>query len=552
MAGILGGLTSVLAPRVSTYLSAPRVMPDPFPQVVVPPLPPLPAAGAGLIARPPQIDKFPTVIGANLTGQYLSSTYRNCTFGWRYSFCDLLAELFEHDPHARGVTRQRVLPVSGARVEIQPAKLRKGDQDEQQAKDIAEEFDAQIYRIPALRQALGQLNWAVVYGLTGSEIGWDHSEEQWEVTGLSHIHTRRLNFPDSTSWDLYIYDQGLVGPGMSYMGPTTGLVGARVASYAGKFITHAPSLSAEYCTRDGEGRYIGTYMMLKRMVVRASAQDFERTIRPWVVGYFKRKLAGGDKEPIAQPEDIQALERALSALGSGSMNNASLPDSVNIEILKAASAMDAKGFLSFLNSEMSKALLGQAFTTEPGANGNLSTSEMAAKGTAEILRYDAQCMADTLERDLATPWFKLNYPGLSLKLLPRIAVRVDEEPDPEKVMKLAVQGTSIGMPIDMDRLAEQTGLTLVAKDDKESRRTQMIMAGKEPEPAVPAESLTEPETDPEADDSEDTSKDGENDNEPKPNDATKAESKGTPKKTGADKTPDKTPKGKADKPAKEA
>lgn len=545
MAGLFTSLLA--APRVSTYqIQRRNEVADPFPSsVVMPPLPALPSSSANLIARPPQIDKYPTVIGAGLTGQYLSTAYRQCTFGWRYQFCDLLAELFEHDPHARGVTRQRVLPVSGARVEIQPAKVRAGDKDEKQAKDISDDFDAQIYRIPALRQALGQLNWAVVYGLTGSEIGWDNSEDQWEITSLSHIHTRRLNFPVSTSWDLYIYDQGLVGPGMSYMGPTTGIVGARVGDYPGKFITHAPALSAEYCTRDGEGRYIGTYMMLKRMIVRASAQDFERTIRPWVVGYFKRKLAGSDKEPIAQPEDIRALEAALSALGSGSMNNAALPDSVSIEILKAASAMNAEQFLSFLNREMSKALLGQAFTTEPGSNGNLSTSEMAAKGTAEILRYDAQCMADTLERDLATPWFKLNYPGVSLRLLPRIAVRVDEEPDPEKVMKLAVQGTSIGLPIDMDRLAEQTGLTLVAKDDKESRRTQMIAAGKEPEPAVPAESLTEPEVDPEADDA-DGSKAAEDDDGEKPAPVT------TPKKkTGADKASAPEPKGKATKPAKE-
>jgi len=35
----------------------------------------------------------------------------------------------------------------------------------------------------------------------------------------------------------------------------------------------------------------------------------------------------------------------------------------------------------------------------------------------------------------------------------------------------------------------------------------MIMAGKEPEPAVPAESLTEPEIDPEADDSDKAAED---------------------------------------------
>jgi len=533
-------------PKLTTYQQI--VQADPFPPVVLPGLPPLPPAGAGQLARSPSIDKWPIVIGAGLTGQYLSSAYRQCTFGWRYQFCDLLAELFEHDPHARGVTRQRVLPVAGARFEIQPARLPPGHKDEKLAKDIAEEFDSQMSRVPAFRQALGQLNWAVVFGLGCLETAWDNSEGQWEITGLSNIHTRRLNFPDQTSWDLYIYDQGLVGPGMSNYGVTNGLRGLRVGDYQGKFVVHAPALSAEYVTRDGEGRYIGTYMLLKRMVVRASAQDFERTIRPWVVGYFKRALKAGEKEPIAQPEDIAALDRALSALGTGSLNGASLPDSVSIEILRAASAMNAEQFLSFLNREISKAMLGQAFTTEPGSNGNLSTSEMAAKGTAQILRYDAQCMSDSLERDLATPWFQLNYPAASKRLLPGIAIRVDEEPDPEKVMGIAVKGTSIGMPINMDRLAEQTGLILVGKDDRESRRTQMIMAGKEPEPAVPAESLTEPEIDPEADDSDKAAEDDDGE-KPTPVAKPKAGADAPKKKTGA--SQDTKPKGKADKPAKD-
>jgi uncharacterized protein DUF935 len=452
---------------------------------VVPPLPR--DVQPGLLAPPAQIDRFPTVIGANLTGQYLSSVYRLCTQGWRYGFVDLINELFEHDPHARGVFRQRVLALAGARVEINAARLPANHPDEKLAGEIAEQFDFEFTAIPCLSQSLGQLAWACVYGVTGQEIQWDLTD-QWEMGGLSQIHSRRLNYSNPTSWDLYVYDQGLVGPGY-FMGETTGVRGLRVADYPGKFIIHTPALNADYATRDGEGRYVGTYMLLKRMIVRATAQDFERTIRPWLVGYFNRKLENGATErTVAQPEDIADLKAAVQLFASGSFNGVSLPDSVKLELLRAASSMNAAEFLGFLNREISKAALGQSFTTEPGANGNYGTAEIAKSGTLEILRYEAGCMSDTIQRDMATPWMALRYPQASRKLLPRIKLHVDELPDPKTVMEVAAKGASIDMPIDVDALAEQTGLKLVAENDKEGRRTRMVAAGKAESPAPDPES----------------------------------------------------------------
>ena len=465
---------------------------DPFPRdeapVVVPPAEAQPIAGSSLLARAPVIDRYPIIIGQNLTGQYLTSAYRSATSGWRYQLVDLLNELIEHDGHARAVVRQRILAVAGGRIEVLPAKLRKDHPDADLAKVLADDFSDQFEAIPARTQAIAQLNWGIFYGLSALETEWDNSDEQWSPIGLSNIHSRRLNYTNPTTWDVYIYDQGQVGPGYK-TSPTNGIAGLRVADYPGKFIVHAPALNADYPTRDGEGRYIGILMLLKRAVMRASAQDFERTIRPWVLGYFNRDgetVQGGNVRSVANPEDISKLEQALTVLGAGAMSSAALPDSVRVELLRAASAMNATDFLSFLNREMSKALLGQAFTTEPGANGNLSTSQMAKEGTMEILRYDARCLADTLERDLTRPWMRLNYPDAHRILCPRIVIHVDEIPDPEKVMKIALQGTQIDMPIDADKLAEQTGLELIpAKDPSVPRRTRMIQSGKAPEPMGP-------------------------------------------------------------------
>jgi phage gp29-like protein len=388
-------------------LSAVRALPEPtsdprnapnygnFEPVVYPPLS-QPNQQSGL-AGPPVIDKFPVVIGANLTGAHVSSAFRLATSGWRYSYVDLLDELLENDPDTRCVVRARVIGIACGRYTVEPAKLGKNasDADRELAKVVASEFELEFENIPFRPQRIQQLAWADWYGVSALEIKWEHPSAQvWNIADLCHIHNRRLNYTSPTSWELYVYDQGLVGPGSDYIGPTTGVYGLPVAKFPGKFLVHTPALSGQYPTRDGEGRYVAFYMLLKRMVTRCTAQDFERVIRPWVLGYFNRAIQAGKESPVADKLDIALLNAAMQAFGSGSMNAAALPNTVKVELLRAAAAMTATEFLSYLNKSIAKALLGQAFTTEPGDSrvqrwhdgGDIAVRARRAMATAEPSR----------------------------------------------------------------------------------------------------------------------------------------------------------------------
>ena len=445
-----------------------------------------------IYARPPQIDKFPVVIGANLTGQYVSNAFRLCNSGWRYQYVDLLDELLENDPDTRAVVRARVLGVACGRYTIAPAELGQNatDSERELAKTIAADFEVEWVNIPFLTQRLQQLAWADWYGLAALEIKWEHPQSsRWEIAELSFIHSRRLNLTNPNSWDVYVYDQGLVGPGPNNMGPTTGVYGLPVSKYPGKFIVHTPALSGQYPTRDGEGRYVAFFMLLKRMVERATAQDFERVIRPWVIGYFNRKNQEGKELPVADKLDIALLQSALQALGSGSMNSAALPNSVKIELLKAAAAMSASEFLSFLNRSIAKALLGQAFTTEPGPNGNMATAEVADKNTGKILEYSVDALCDTLRAHMAVPWLQLNHPGVSKRFAPRIVGNVSDLPKPAELMTMAAQGARIDMPIDIDDLAARTHLKVLEADDTTGRRTRIVSEKAGPNPTDDGEPL---------------------------------------------------------------
>lgn len=449
------------------------------PDVVIPPIPK--DAPTRQLAPWPQIDKYPVVIGQNLTGNHLSAQFRLGTQGWRYGYVDVINELLEHDPHTRGVVRQRVLAVAGARVDVRPPKLPKKHKDTDLSQQIAEDFAYDFEAIPELSQALGQLNWGVVYGVSACEFDWNLDPEiGWEPIGMRFVHSRRLNYPDPSSWDLYCYDMGMVGPGL-YFGPTTGLRGLRIADYPGKFGVHTPSLNGDYPTRDGEARYIAFYLLLKRMCVRATSQDFERLIRPWVLAYFAVEKDDA-KNAIATEDDIAKADAAAKSLGAGALNTASLPDSIKIEIIRAAMAMQVGDFLSFLNAEISKAILGQSFTTEPGKNGNFAAMDIANKATLRILKYDAATLADTLRRDLAMRWMKLRYPQANRRLCPQIVLHVTELPEPDKIIEIAAKATSIDIPVDVDQIAELANLPIVPNELDEPRRTRMVAAGKSVEP----------------------------------------------------------------------
>jgi phage gp29-like protein len=432
-----------------------------------------------LVAPAPVIDKFPIIAGVGLTGAFISSAFRLCNQGWRYQYVDMLDELLENDPDARAVVRARILGVACGRYSIEPAKLPKdaSDADRNLAQAVADQFALQFDNIPFLTQAMQKLAWADWYGVSGAEIKWEHpAAAEWNIAELSHIHSRRINYTNPYSWEAHIYDQGLVSS-MVDGSPTNGVYGLPVSRYPAKFMIHTPSLSGQYPTRDGEGRYVAVYMLLKRMVTRATGQDFERVIRPWVLGYFNRAIKPGEEDPIASREDIASLSAALGALGAGSLNSAALPNTVKVELLRAAAAMSATDFLSYLNQSIAKGLLGQAFTTAPGANGNFATAEVADANTTKILEYSSNSLCATIREMLVRPWMSLNHPALHRAFCPRVVADVSKLPTAEVLVKLAKDITEMDGPVNLADIAARTSVALVAKDDDKTPRSRFLKAG---------------------------------------------------------------------------
>lgn len=441
---------------------------------------PLPGRGIGddgSLAPWPSIDRWPTIIGSNLTLSYLSSVYRSAQTGYRREYVDVLDELIERDPHAFAVVSQRIIGVASGRLTMIPARC--DDSEKERAKEIADDCEQALHGIEQRSQALSGLLGAIFYGVSAAEINWSVDGGKWTPTSLSWIHSRRLAYPDPNSWSVKIWDLGM----MIGWGNTTGKrqndatalgFGLSPSDFPGKFIVHAPQLRWNYPTRDGLGREIAYWMALKLMAARNLSAFVERFGKPWPIGYYNSTIEGKDHPRAATDDDKSVLQATLQNLGAGNLNAAALPDSVRVDLggplaSRLPPELPQTQLIRVCNGEISKAVLGQSDTTEAGGNGSRSAAEVRKSGTIELYRYDAACLCATLKRDLISVYVHLNFPGQE-HLTPTPHLDVEPPPDRMEESQIILNMVKSGAPIDADRAAQVTGVELIPNVHKEKPR----------------------------------------------------------------------------------
>lgn len=280
-------------------------------------------------------------------------------------------------------------------------------------------------------------------------------------------------------WDLHIWDQGAVW-GEFGMAPTNrSLYGLRVSDFPGKFIVHVPQLRGDYPTREGLGRELGDWFLLKRLAARGAAAYLERFAKPFALASYNTAEPAPNTGPrVAQKEDIDAAEAAMGALGVGSLSNWVHPDCITVDmktpdVSGGTSKLGYLEFLQFANGEISKAVATNTFTTETGKYGSRSTAEVGVNQELVVARYDAACFGETLRRDLCAPLARLNFPS-DHDLVPRVKIHVEDEPAPSDVMDLAVKAASIGVRLAQDDLAKKIGLKVVEEGDENAVRLALV------------------------------------------------------------------------------
>lgn len=425
------------------------------------------------LAPVPINDRFPIVVGQSLNLSYAANVFRLCTTGYRQQYVDFLNELIEHDPHLYAVLQKRVLGVATGRVEVTACDLEEDHEDYDRAEEIADEFRLEVEQLPDLTMTLAGLLWGgLYYGLSTCENHWTRDADGWHIQRLAFVHSRRLAYPDYQSWDLYIWDQGQVYGWTTPWGlaPTSsGIFGLRIADWPGKFTVHAPQIRGDYPTREGLGREIAVWCLLKRIAGRGGSDYLERWAKMFADVSWSTSDQGKPRE--ATTEDISAAMAAVDGLGPGLGSGWAHPDSVKFESKPGDPGRPKLTFSDWIkicNAEMSKAVLGGTLGTEPtgGGLGGKGLGDVQERREVELDKYDAACLSQTLERDVVHWWMRLNHPD-ETHLRPRIRVQIEKDPDPKSVAELAKILTLIGCPVDADNLADDVGIQLVPNDLKD-------------------------------------------------------------------------------------
>lgn len=456
-----------------------------------PPVPPIAQSDTALqaLAPWPIVDKWPTIIGAGLSFAYLSATQRTALSGYRQPYVDLMREILERDPHLFAVLKKRVLAVAYARFEVTPAVVPPGpkhDADRARAVEIAADIDARVRAIPRLHRAIAVLCWAIYYAVTALEIHWKWSPEKgWDVTGLGFIHSRRLQYPDTASWDLYIWDQGMVlWSGGGEAAPTSSATfGLRIADFPHKFIVHAPQISGDYTTREGLGRMVSEWALSKRLGARTALAYLERFIKPWPMAEYNTKdpnlesdKKGGAR--VALKSDIDAANSALQSIGIGALSSYVHSDAIKVELVtpdKQRPKITFDVYNQMCNTEVSKGVLGQTLTTEAGAHGGSGRGlgKVHQDEQRSLFEEDAIETGETLSDQLFRPLVLLNHVDAA-HLVPGCRIHI-EESDPQALMDLATKGAKHGIPVDADKIAEEVGLAVVPNPNGKPRRMYPIL-----------------------------------------------------------------------------
>lgn len=427
---------------------------------------------ARAIAPPPAVDRYPVVIGKNLTLERISSIMRTCTMGYRQPYCDLLNELIERDPHAFGVCFKLVSAVANADYRVTPADVGEmaSESEKALAADIAQNLGARFSAIADMASVLANLAWGIIYGVAGGELFYFQDDEGWGIERVGFIHTRRLAYPDTTSWEPYIWDQGTVQPFDAYPVRTNGVMGLRLSDFPGKFILHTPQVRGDYPTREGIGREIVFWMAVKHAAARGAPQYLERYANP----VFNATYATGvpEEKRKATPEEIALTQDAINGVLRSFLHS----DAITLDALSPDGTNGGRpkitfaDWISICNSEMSKAGLGGTLSMEVGeAGGARALGDSQRKDTQITLQHHAGAMAATLRKYILGSLFELNYPGVPSRFLPNVVATVEDDPDPDAIIARAKEAVGMGMPVDADKLGELAGLPLVAPDDKKAR-----------------------------------------------------------------------------------
>ncbi|QQQ19683.1 DUF935 domain-containing protein [Brevundimonas vitis] len=366
-----------------------------------------------------------------LTPDRLASILRESENSSPLRYLELAEEMEEKDLHYLGVlgTRKRAV----AQLEI-TVKAGSDDAADQKAADMVREW----LERDELETELFDILDAIGKGFSRTEVIWDMTATAWTPVRLEWRDPRWFTFDPVDGRTPLLVDGG--ASGNAYGEPLPPF----------KYICHDHKAKSGLPIRGGLARAAAWGYLFKNYALKDWVSFAEIFGLPLRVG----KYGAGETE-----ENIRRLMQAVTDIGSDAA--AVIPQSMMIEFITAGGATGTvdlyEKICEYLDKQVSKATLGQTATTDAAPGAGLSGSgSQHGDVRDDIKRSDAKQLAATINRDLITPYVRLNL-GQEVRP-PKLTIGQAEAWDPTVMMPAVQTFVSMGGRVGMSAIRDKLGI----------------------------------------------------------------------------------------------
>lgn len=375
-------------------------------------------------------------IAPSLTPSGLCAVLAAADSGQTRDFITLAGELEERLPRYGSCLGVRTRAVLGIEAAIA---LPRGANSAADRK-LAEELEDVILGNPEVGgAALGCLD-GLGKGWSPVEILWSKGGRRWTPEKFSWRDQRWFRWSREDPHELRLLDEADAAAG--------------VPLERGKWLVHVPRLRAGIPARGGLARQVAALYCLAAWALADWMGFLETFGQPTRIGKYHSS---------ASEDDRRALLNAVSGLGSQAAGT--IPDSMSVELVQAASSSGTDAYeraLRWLEEQVTIAVLGQSATTQ-GTPGRLGSDEAQSDVRFDILKADCADLAATLTRDLIVPYVDFNHGRRDA--YPRVSIAPKDPEDSMALARTVAMLVPLGLRVDKRALGERLGLPEPENDE---------------------------------------------------------------------------------------
>lgn len=342
-------------------------------------------------------------------------------------YLELAEEMEERDLHYVGVLQTRKRQVAQIGVSVEPA--------DDGAEALADaELVRQFLDREELEDELFDILDSIGKGFSVTEIVWEMSESQW--------------MPARLEWRLpQWFDFDRDGGRRLVRRPDQDGDWMELEPY--KYVTHQSRAKSGLPIRGGLARISAWGWLFKNLTLKDWMRFCEAYGQPLRLGRYHE---------TASAEDKDVLWRAVANIAADAA--AIVPESMAVEFIQDSTVRGRseiyRDLITYIDSQVSIAVLGQTLTTEAGDRGARSLGEVHDRVRMDIERSDGRQLAATLRRDLVVPLITLN--GGTRDAYPKVVIEREQSMDMMALSDALPKLVPLGLPVGVDEVLTRLGL----------------------------------------------------------------------------------------------